>query len=105
MLILRRLVISHLRLVIPKEKYLSAVQSDSAIIDQMKSMNDENKFDQVLQLFDTYNKKNKSSSLPNRKVTQALKACLFKQVILNVPQIFIIVFHHPFKVIDISYFL
>ena len=70
MLILRRLVISHLRLVIPKEKYLSAVQSDSAIIDQMKSMNDENKFDQVLQLFDTYNKKNKSSSLPNRMVTR-----------------------------------
>ena len=70
MLILRRLVISHLRLVIPRGKYLSALQSDSAIIDQMKSMNDENKFDQVLQLFDTYNKKNKSSSLPNRMVTR-----------------------------------
>ena len=75
MFVLRWVVINRLRLVIPTRKHLSTVHSDSAIVNQMKRLNDEKQFDQVLQLFDAYNQKNNSSSLPSRIVTLALKAC------------------------------
>ena len=41
----------------------------------MKRLNDENKFDRVLELYHTYNKDNNLKSLPSRIVVQALKAC------------------------------
>lgn len=75
MLISSRLLIHHSRLVISTAKCLFAVHSDVAIVNQMKRLSDEKKYDQALQLFDTYNKKYNSSSLPSRMVTLALKAC------------------------------
>ena len=75
MLILHRFLINHSRSVITTGKYLSILRFDSGLANQMKRLKEENKFDRVLQLYDTYNKDNHPKSLPSRIVTEALKAC------------------------------
>ena len=75
MLILHRFLINHSRSVTITGKYLSILRFDSGLANQMKQLNEEKKFDRVLQLYDTYNKDNHSKSLPSRIVTEALKAC------------------------------
>jgi hypothetical protein len=41
----------------------------------MKQLNEEKRFDQVFQIFDTYNKENNPTSLPSRMIIEILKAC------------------------------